>query len=180
VIRGAHIIPAFAWGKTKELLAHGSVETTDEEDWQYYYVNFFVDRDMYMRYRGGGVGHYQVPIPPEDDAAPTTPTEEEDPEFPISIPVIPPLPPLTPPQSPEAGPTVLSDSRPPSSLSQNSDNSEGAHTPLVSESESELEDERNQPVEGLGEEEGSEDDDLGPEDGDGDIEDEVEEGYTPL
>ncbi|KAJ7104782.1 hypothetical protein C8R44DRAFT_943843, partial [Mycena epipterygia] len=45
VIRGAHIIPAFAWGKTKELLAHGSVgrlprnDLTDEEDWQYYYVN---------------------------------------------------------------------------------------------------------------------------------------------
>ncbi|KAF9235589.1 hypothetical protein BU15DRAFT_64686 [Melanogaster broomeanus] len=27
------------------------------EDWVFYYVNMFIDRDMIMRYRGGGVGH---------------------------------------------------------------------------------------------------------------------------
>ncbi|KAI0037318.1 hypothetical protein FA95DRAFT_1684912 [Auriscalpium vulgare] len=44
VIRGAHLIPAFA---------HGLVE----DEWKAYYVNFFVDRDMFMRYQGLGVGH---------------------------------------------------------------------------------------------------------------------------
>ncbi|KAG8729610.1 hypothetical protein FRC10_003580 [Ceratobasidium sp. 414] len=32
---------------------------TDFGDWKGYYVNWFVDRDMLMRYVGGGVGHYQ-------------------------------------------------------------------------------------------------------------------------
>ncbi|KAH7890138.1 hypothetical protein F5I97DRAFT_1924654 [Phlebopus sp. FC_14] len=26
-------------------------------DWQYYYVSMFVDRDMFMRFQGGGIGH---------------------------------------------------------------------------------------------------------------------------
>ncbi|KAG2136442.1 hypothetical protein DEU56DRAFT_756347 [Suillus clintonianus] len=29
-------------------------------DWNYFYVNMFVDRDMFMRYRGGGVGHKPI------------------------------------------------------------------------------------------------------------------------
>ncbi|KAJ7218251.1 hypothetical protein B0H12DRAFT_1001581, partial [Mycena haematopus] len=63
VIRGAHLIPAFASGCTTELLSSQSIGRLprdglkDDEDWRYYYVNFFVDRDMYMRYIGGGVGH---------------------------------------------------------------------------------------------------------------------------
>ncbi|KAF8496015.1 hypothetical protein F5888DRAFT_1907611 [Russula emetica] len=28
-----------------------------EEDWDSFYVNFFADRDVFMRFRGGGVGH---------------------------------------------------------------------------------------------------------------------------
>lgn len=45
VIRGAHIVPAFAHGTTDELLAPGSVgrlprEGLDDEDWKYYYVNW--------------------------------------------------------------------------------------------------------------------------------------------
>ncbi|KAL0562530.1 hypothetical protein V5O48_019557, partial [Marasmius crinis-equi] len=31
----------------------------EEEDWKYYLVNKFVDRDMLMRFRGGAVGHIQ-------------------------------------------------------------------------------------------------------------------------
>ncbi|KAJ7244602.1 hypothetical protein B0H12DRAFT_1236060 [Mycena haematopus] len=82
VIRGAHLIPAFAHGRTTDLLSSGSIGRvpwaglTDDEDWKYYYVNFFVDRDMYMHYIGGGVGHYQVPIPPEEALAP--PDDNED------------------------------------------------------------------------------------------------------
>ncbi|KXN87761.1 hypothetical protein AN958_08173 [Leucoagaricus sp. SymC.cos] len=59
VLRSAHIIPAFYLGQTDTLLppsiARSSAE--DNQDWLCYYVNIFVDRDMLMRYRGGGVGH---------------------------------------------------------------------------------------------------------------------------
>ncbi|KAL6306020.1 hypothetical protein BKA93DRAFT_913438 [Sparassis latifolia] len=60
VIRGCHLIPAFADGRTKELLAFSQSIARprgESEDWVSYYVNIFVDRDMFMRYHGGGVGH---------------------------------------------------------------------------------------------------------------------------
>ncbi|THU84525.1 hypothetical protein K435DRAFT_870175 [Dendrothele bispora CBS 962.96] len=68
VIRGCHLIPGFAHGYTSEYLSFpdsvGRVPrltmqglVIDEEDWKYYYVGIAVDRDMWMRYRGGGVGH---------------------------------------------------------------------------------------------------------------------------
>ncbi|KAJ8692097.1 hypothetical protein PTI98_009438 [Pleurotus ostreatus] len=69
VIRGSHVIPAFAYGPTRDLLgptlarqcfssdildkAFVWPEEREEDDYCYYYVNFFVDRDMYMRYHGG-------------------------------------------------------------------------------------------------------------------------------
>ncbi|GJJ13555.1 hypothetical protein Clacol_007810 [Clathrus columnatus] len=56
VIRATHLIPAFAYGRTIELCPP-SVTRDDEGDWQYFYVNRFVDRDMLMRYLGLGVGH---------------------------------------------------------------------------------------------------------------------------
>lgn len=78
VIRGSHVIPAFAYGPTKDLLGptvarqcfSGDIvdkafvwpKEPDEDDYRYYYVNFFVDRDMYMRYHGGGIGHYKVEV----------------------------------------------------------------------------------------------------------------------
>ncbi|THH16591.1 hypothetical protein EUX98_g9280 [Antrodiella citrinella] len=59
VIRGVHLMPAFAHGRTTELLPPSIARQPDEndEDWQCYYVGIFVDRDMFMRFRGGGVGH---------------------------------------------------------------------------------------------------------------------------
>ncbi|KAI0080905.1 hypothetical protein K474DRAFT_1576474, partial [Panus rudis PR-1116 ss-1] len=60
VIRGAHLIPAFAHGRTSDYLESGDSIARldgDQDDWRFYYVNWFVDRDMYMRYRGGGIGH---------------------------------------------------------------------------------------------------------------------------
>ncbi|KAA1479425.1 hypothetical protein DENSPDRAFT_862027 [Dentipellis sp. KUC8613] len=59
VIRAAHLIPAFHHGHTEELLPGPSIARPkgDDADWQYFYVNIFVDRDMFMRFRGGGVGH---------------------------------------------------------------------------------------------------------------------------
>ena len=77
VVRGIHLIPAFAQGKTNELLSPARsvarMPFSETEDWQYHYVNMyvllitlhnshqtfnrFVDRDMFMRFLGGGVGH---------------------------------------------------------------------------------------------------------------------------
>ncbi|KDQ28847.1 hypothetical protein PLEOSDRAFT_1075744 [Pleurotus ostreatus PC15] len=53
VIRGVHLIPAFHFGQTDELLPYDSVARhpqQESKDWIYHYVNMFVDRDMVMRY----------------------------------------------------------------------------------------------------------------------------------
>ncbi|KAG5634064.1 hypothetical protein H0H81_003567 [Sphagnurus paluster] len=64
VIRGAHIIPAFAADKTLELLAaqHTVARALNStKDWVNFYINIFVDRDMYFWYIGYGIGHIPVP-----------------------------------------------------------------------------------------------------------------------
>ncbi|KAF7359981.1 hypothetical protein MVEN_00725000 [Mycena venus] len=171
VIRGAHIIPAFAHGCTAELLTGESIGRLDRdgleenEDWRYYYVNFFVDRDMYMRYLGGGVGHYQIDIPLE---APTEPEPEpvedlDDPQ--AAVPQPPAVP--TPPRTPEPG-ALLPDEleRPGSSQSQNSDSTDESFTPADSDSDdSEL---------GGDDDDSADEPDLGPEDGEGPVDEEVE------
>ncbi|EMD39369.1 hypothetical protein CERSUDRAFT_134414, partial [Gelatoporia subvermispora B] len=59
VMRAAHLIPAFAYGRTIELMGPSMARRVDEndEDWDHYYVNIFGDRDLFMHHRGGGVGH---------------------------------------------------------------------------------------------------------------------------
>ncbi|KAJ7732328.1 hypothetical protein DFH07DRAFT_906091 [Mycena maculata] len=59
VIRGAHIIPAFHYGRTTELLPKSIARRAEEEDqdYVYYYVNPFADRDLFMRYFDTAVGH---------------------------------------------------------------------------------------------------------------------------
>ncbi|KAG8761981.1 hypothetical protein FRC12_009250 [Ceratobasidium sp. 428] len=59
IIRATHLIPDFDSDMSSELLNGPSMALDDKEegDWNYYYVNRFVDRDMLMRYIGGGVGH---------------------------------------------------------------------------------------------------------------------------
>ncbi|KZT38989.1 hypothetical protein SISSUDRAFT_1128360 [Sistotremastrum suecicum HHB10207 ss-3] len=61
ILRAAHLIPAFDHGRRTDLFGanmRSSVQPKDGTgDWQYFYVNQFVDRDMAMRYRGGGIGH---------------------------------------------------------------------------------------------------------------------------
>ncbi|PPQ73389.1 hypothetical protein CVT24_008509 [Panaeolus cyanescens] len=60
VIRAVHLIPAFHHGHTKGLLGASDLARQPEEedsDWNFFYVNIFADRDMMMRFRGGGVGH---------------------------------------------------------------------------------------------------------------------------
>ncbi|KAI0309335.1 hypothetical protein OF83DRAFT_1072198, partial [Amylostereum chailletii] len=59
VLRGCHIMPAFAHGRANEDPTIGrSYHGRDSEDWNEYYVGRFVDRDMLMRHHwGAGVGH---------------------------------------------------------------------------------------------------------------------------
>ncbi|KAF9642763.1 hypothetical protein BDM02DRAFT_3078692, partial [Thelephora ganbajun] len=59
VLHAAHILPGFRYGRTRALLPTSSArwKSEDDEDWMYYHVNVIVDRDMFMRYRGGGIGH---------------------------------------------------------------------------------------------------------------------------
>ncbi|KAJ7032929.1 hypothetical protein C8F04DRAFT_1221791 [Mycena alexandri] len=61
VLRGCHLIPAFAAGRTNELLKTVSPTTArplgETDDWVNFYVTIWVDRDMFMRYLGGGIGH---------------------------------------------------------------------------------------------------------------------------
>ncbi|KAL1698626.1 hypothetical protein EV121DRAFT_296989 [Schizophyllum commune] len=60
IVRAAHIVPAFAYGKTGEYLPG---ETTarrapgDHEDWKFYHVSTYAVHDTLMRFRGGGAGH---------------------------------------------------------------------------------------------------------------------------
>ncbi|KAJ3816794.1 hypothetical protein F5880DRAFT_1618922 [Lentinula raphanica] len=74
LIRACHLIPSFAGKKTTELLDFPQSmgrKVDCESDWTNYYVNIFVDRDMFMRYfPGGGVGHSSVPDDHELDEQP--------------------------------------------------------------------------------------------------------------
>ncbi|KAF7785232.1 hypothetical protein Agabi119p4_1397 [Agaricus bisporus var. burnettii] len=69
VLRGTHLIPSFSHGRSKGL-GYSTIYTNPEEptDWNFYYANIFVDRDMYMRYQGGGVGHGDLG-PPLDETS---------------------------------------------------------------------------------------------------------------
>ncbi|KZV97244.1 hypothetical protein EXIGLDRAFT_764538 [Exidia glandulosa HHB12029] len=61
VVRGVHLIPAFAHGRTSTLLRSpvASVAGRPQDgDWRYYYVARFADCDMMMRYTDLGIGHH--------------------------------------------------------------------------------------------------------------------------
>ncbi|KAF8842659.1 hypothetical protein BDN67DRAFT_989041 [Paxillus ammoniavirescens] len=49
MLRCCHLIPAFADGRANEATSEGLLSN----EWRYYYVNRFVDRDMLMRYHWG-------------------------------------------------------------------------------------------------------------------------------
>ncbi|KIM28587.1 hypothetical protein M408DRAFT_307928 [Serendipita vermifera MAFF 305830] len=59
VIRSSHLIPAWHHGVVpdQDRVTTKFTSTNGLPDYRYYYINKFVDRDMYMRYLGGGVGH---------------------------------------------------------------------------------------------------------------------------
>ncbi|KAF7974005.1 hypothetical protein HWV62_13627 [Athelia sp. TMB] len=73
VLHGCHIIPVFAKGKRHSSGKGMSFRAKDSDDWNEYYINRFVDRDMIMRYYFGlSVGHkYSWPEPavPDSDSA---------------------------------------------------------------------------------------------------------------
>ncbi|KAF7294709.1 hypothetical protein MIND_01008200 [Mycena indigotica] len=62
VVRGAHLIPAFHHGRTRDYLPKSAIlrRTEHDEDWKYYYSNMVVDRDMLMRYHTNAIGHRKV------------------------------------------------------------------------------------------------------------------------
>ncbi|EGN99947.1 hypothetical protein SERLA73DRAFT_53415, partial [Serpula lacrymans var. lacrymans S7.3] len=69
VIRGCHLIPCFADGRTSSLLpciGSTGLAVGESDEWASYYVNIFVDRDMFMRYRGKGIGHAGTRILQQD------------------------------------------------------------------------------------------------------------------
>ncbi|OCB88193.1 hypothetical protein A7U60_g4712 [Sanghuangporus baumii] len=59
IIRAVHLMPRFAKGYTTSYLPPSLVRLSSfkDQDFQFYYVNIFVDRDIFMRFRGGGIGH---------------------------------------------------------------------------------------------------------------------------
>ncbi|EUC56088.1 hypothetical protein RSOL_158960 [Rhizoctonia solani AG-3 Rhs1AP] len=65
IIRAVHLIPDFQSGCSSDLLTFPKSIAHDSDehwDWRHYYVNRFVDRDILMRYLGGGIGHYRFTI----------------------------------------------------------------------------------------------------------------------
>ncbi|KAJ4492269.1 hypothetical protein C8R41DRAFT_832720 [Lentinula lateritia] len=80
VIRACHLIPDFVRGQTNELLGTSlptaARKAGESSDWWNYYVMIFVDRDMFMRYRGGGVGH--IDLQSSEDYGVSPGSEDED------------------------------------------------------------------------------------------------------
>ncbi|KAF7966162.1 hypothetical protein HWV62_39770 [Athelia sp. TMB] len=71
VLRGCHLLPVFSRGRRHPDGKGMSMLAKDGSDWKEYYVNRFVDRDIFMRYYLGlGVGHtYHFPHHDSTDIA---------------------------------------------------------------------------------------------------------------
>ncbi|KZV88625.1 hypothetical protein EXIGLDRAFT_751594 [Exidia glandulosa HHB12029] len=72
VLRACHIVPAFAHGKEGERFMG-----VGEADWRWYYVMRWSDRDLFMRMRGGGIGHATARVAEEPQAQRTPAGEPE-------------------------------------------------------------------------------------------------------
>ncbi|KAI9445893.1 hypothetical protein H4582DRAFT_1804537, partial [Lactarius indigo] len=59
VIRAVYLPPVYEEGKRTDLLSRSMARLPSEndEDFCLYHVNFFADRDLFMRFFGGGIGH---------------------------------------------------------------------------------------------------------------------------
>ncbi|OSD00042.1 hypothetical protein PYCCODRAFT_1437796 [Trametes coccinea BRFM310] len=66
VLRGVHILPAFHYGRSNAALPYPSIirgGSNEVDDFVYYYVGMWSDRDLFMRLLGGGIGHRQSYTP---------------------------------------------------------------------------------------------------------------------
>ncbi|KAG1835368.1 hypothetical protein DFJ58DRAFT_670404, partial [Suillus subalutaceus] len=58
VIHGIHLILTVNFKTTNELMGPMFACSCGElSDWHFYYLTIFIDRDMFMWFCGGGVGH---------------------------------------------------------------------------------------------------------------------------
>ncbi|RXW14730.1 hypothetical protein EST38_g11125 [Candolleomyces aberdarensis] len=59
VIRGIHLIPAFHFNRSNNGIRKTIAQpaSDNDEDWNYFEVNMFVDHYMFMRFRDGGISH---------------------------------------------------------------------------------------------------------------------------
>ncbi|KAK7016580.1 hypothetical protein R3P38DRAFT_3321043 [Favolaschia claudopus] len=90
VVRAVHLIPAFHYGRTADLLRPSIARHFDDEnqeDYEYYYVNQFVDRDMFMRFIGSGVGHRDIAAPLSEDPLEGTTFDNDNDEMDVDPPV---------------------------------------------------------------------------------------------
>ncbi|KAF9501634.1 hypothetical protein BDN71DRAFT_1584712 [Pleurotus eryngii] len=85
VIRACHLVPDFHEGRTDLFLPTNGPTAArkasdGDDDWWYYFVNIFADRDMLMRYSGGGIGHTDVSVhrQPNDNTEVINPEEAVD------------------------------------------------------------------------------------------------------
>ncbi|CUA67885.1 Maltodextrin phosphorylase [Thermococcus litoralis DSM 5473] [Rhizoctonia solani] len=88
IIRAVHLIPDFQSGRSDNLLTFpNSIAHDNDEhwDWSHYYVNRFVDRDILMRYLGGGVGHYRYTIHGSENNLDSEQSESDNIEVPLEM-----------------------------------------------------------------------------------------------
>ncbi|KAL0572685.1 hypothetical protein V5O48_009275 [Marasmius crinis-equi] len=79
VLRAAHLIPAFVYGRSDGILGPSIARQPVERDldWVRFYVGIFVDRDMFTRYFPGiAVGHHHILAPKHEDPQESSSDEE--------------------------------------------------------------------------------------------------------
>ncbi|KAJ8494675.1 hypothetical protein ONZ51_g2145 [Trametes cubensis] len=72
IIRGCHFIPAFAYKRSTTLVPPCMARPSDGDCQRYLYVNRFVDRDMFVRHIGHGIGHLGLQCSSPDSMDPST------------------------------------------------------------------------------------------------------------
>ncbi|EJD51863.1 hypothetical protein AURDEDRAFT_181453 [Auricularia subglabra TFB-10046 SS5] len=77
ILRACHIVPAFAHGARPPRIGFPQAP----KDWNWYYVMRWSDRDLFMRYRGGGIGHTSTAIRPADGRDSSAQESETAPEL---------------------------------------------------------------------------------------------------
>ncbi|KAG9079805.1 hypothetical protein FRC06_007450, partial [Ceratobasidium sp. 370] len=82
VIRSTHLIPSFCYDRAaKPTVSSLACDDPLLGDWNFYYVNRFVDRDMAVRYMPGvGIGHLNVSQNTNPDVAETMFGDNDEPE----------------------------------------------------------------------------------------------------